>query len=547
MVAFLVAALPFAPHAAPVLIAALQPLLAAVGSGSAVSAMPDGALAEASRAPVAIVARGAQPATGSSMPTASAASAAVGTSTPSPAASSARTAAPTATRTAAPAQTIAPTPRPTQTATVASPPANAVNVTAHGARRDGTTDDTAAIHRARDAAGSGGTLYFPGGTYVVAKLQANVAGQQWWLDPSATLRLRSGANTDVIFLAASDVTLRGGKIDGNRAAQTSSGTCVVITGQRVAVREVEIAECRGWGIYIYGADNAQLVRNHVHDTYGGAIFADDDGSTGANNTLIDGNTIKRTLNKEAGGITVHGNNSTIASSGARITNNYVEGVGQISIEVFGLAPDSFIQGNRTFGGMMGISVDKSDRTVVTGNTVTAAPTNSWGYWLGLEIAGASNVMLSGNTVDGNNAAGAVGVSVTNTSPQFNMITGNTIYRTTKGVFLGRGANNNTIIKNRIETFSARGIEVAGDHTTITENVIVNGASGEGIIIDNSSHEKITRNTIRAAPKAVTLYQSGAGSVDYVVITENRFESVGEGIVRYGAMGANNVYEPNLRL
>lgn len=41
------------------------------------------------------------------------------------------------------------------------------NVTDYGAAGDGTTDDTQAIRDAADAAGPGGTVYFPSGTYLV--------------------------------------------------------------------------------------------------------------------------------------------------------------------------------------------------------------------------------------------------------------------------------------------------------------------------------------------------------------------------------------------
>lgn len=59
-----------------------------------------------------------------------------------------------------------------------------VNVKAFGALGDGSTDDTTAIHAARDAAPDGGTVFFPPGHYVVSSLNWNrnltVAGAGWW-------------------------------------------------------------------------------------------------------------------------------------------------------------------------------------------------------------------------------------------------------------------------------------------------------------------------------------------------------------------------------
>jgi hypothetical protein len=54
--------------------------------------------------------------------------------------------------------------------------AGTVNVTRYGARPDGSTDATAAIKAAVAAAGSGGTVYFPAGSYYLAARYAPRAG-----------------------------------------------------------------------------------------------------------------------------------------------------------------------------------------------------------------------------------------------------------------------------------------------------------------------------------------------------------------------------------
>jgi len=228
--------------------------------------------------------------------------------------------------------------------------------------------------------------------------------------------------------------------------------------------------------------------------------------------------------------------------GARITNNYVEATAQISIEVFGHAPDAVIQGNTTVGGEMGISVDTSDRTQVTGNKVTADP-KRLGYF-GLEVAGASNVTVSGNTVDGSNVLESKGVVVSNTSPLYNVVTKNTIYRTVRGVQINRGADHNTVSYNTIDTYSLFGIELAGDAANITQNVITNGGAGAtGVMVDGSANDQITYNTIHGAAVAVSLY-GGNAIVDYDTITDNRFESCATAITQSGAIGSHNVIARN---
>src|SRR6266496_2044581 len=53
-----------------------------------------------------------------------------------------------------------------------------VNVKMFGATGDGTTDDTTAINNAITAAGTGGKVYFPAGTYRVGSV-APLSQQSW--------------------------------------------------------------------------------------------------------------------------------------------------------------------------------------------------------------------------------------------------------------------------------------------------------------------------------------------------------------------------------
>lgn len=117
----------------------------------------------------------------------------------------------------------------------------AYNVKDFGAVGDGSHDDTAAISAAMSAASSGGEVHFPGGTFISGNqtLLANVflrgAG------PSATtLKLKSGANTDLLSAQTGSINLSAASgvgsigtlynfgvcditLDGNKAGQ-SSGT-----------------------------------------------------------------------------------------------------------------------------------------------------------------------------------------------------------------------------------------------------------------------------------------------------------------------------------
>jgi parallel beta-helix repeat protein len=51
----------------------------------------------------------------------------------------------------------------------------------------------------------------------------------------------------------------------------------------------------------------------------------------------------------------------------------------------GGSPDGHVAGNSTTGGLMGISIDSSDRTLVENNRVSAVAGDSEPYYNGLEL------------------------------------------------------------------------------------------------------------------------------------------------------------------
>jgi parallel beta-helix repeat protein len=335
-----------------------------------------------------------------------------------------------------------------------------------GALGDGRTDDTAAIHRARDAAGSSGAIQFPAGTYLVANLGLTARGQVWNLAPTATLKLKDSANSDLIVMSGPGARLVGGRLDGNRAAQGSSGTCVVMVGGGDVIQGTEILNCRGWGIYVYGADGTKILGSQIHDTTDAAIYVEN----GADDTTIDGNVVRRTTGAGAGGIVVHGMQNTAGvGSRTRITNNRVEGVAQISIESW--SPSSLIQGNTTIGGTMGISVGAADGTRVLGNVVSGARD------YGIEIGATAGVTVSGNTVS--SVAGDAGIIIDDAARN-NTITANQLRSVVRGIQVSLGSAANTITGNSFEAWSLYGIEAhRADGSIIGSNTF----SGSGIQVN----------------------------------------------------------------
>lgn len=101
---------------------------------------------------------------------------------------------------------------------------NAIIVTCFGATGDGSTDDTAAIQSAIDAAAAGSTVYFPSGTYVVTSLTIGKS-IRFLSHDSATIKFKNslGQRTVMFDIQTNgiDVSFENMIFDGNKDNQTA--------------------------------------------------------------------------------------------------------------------------------------------------------------------------------------------------------------------------------------------------------------------------------------------------------------------------------------
>lgn len=137
----------------------------------------------------------------------------------------------------------------------------------HGARGDGTTDDTAAIRRAITAAGANGTVLFPGErTYLVSDQLAPLAGQTWRMD---------GATLTIPAESAGAFTVNDTYVQGASPLNQVSGVIVVNGVDRVAIVGATIAGngdaqtganiVKFAGILVHDAEHVVIDRCHVSD------------------------------------------------------------------------------------------------------------------------------------------------------------------------------------------------------------------------------------------------------------------------------------------
>lgn len=99
-----------------------------------------------------------------------------------------------------------------------------------GATGDGVTSDSAAINAALAAAGSGGTVYFPEGTYRVTSTLNASGGQNWVLAPGAVVS-SSGFASDLIGVTGGPASSTF-RVSGGGFVASGSHTGNIITSTR---------------------------------------------------------------------------------------------------------------------------------------------------------------------------------------------------------------------------------------------------------------------------------------------------------------------------
>lgn len=160
---------------------------------------------------------------------------------------------------------------------------DAYNVTAYGAKGDGSTNDTSAIQATIDAAygAGGGVVYIPAGTYIVnpgIQVKSNVTFRG--AGGGTILKLVASSTTDDNIIKSEsydNVTIEELVVDGNRTNQAGSPGSythtqygIYVTGSgTITVRNVVVKSTTGVGIHAYDAsattiENCYSTDNNYH-------------------------------------------------------------------------------------------------------------------------------------------------------------------------------------------------------------------------------------------------------------------------------------------
>jgi len=310
---------------------------------------------------------------------------------------------------------------------------NEADVKDYGATGDGTADETAAIHAARDAAGIGGRVVISAGSYLVSGLTANVANQTWELSDHAVIKMEIGAK-EILLITADGVSVLGGVFDGcNGTAHDGSQLGVKVLADGVSFSGVTVQNSPFKGILFLNSSQVTVSKCTFLNCYADGIWVENSLTAPSDlydititDNLIDGSS----AGDRASGIGIYGGtsydkrlnrvivrgNTVILPYNQSLTNT--GGVGLYN------ARDAILTNNVCIGGFIGISCPNMVRSTIANNTVRGFKR----IGIELPVAGGeiNNVTVSGNVVDPDGAAGNAGIQTSNGNIASLSIVGNSI-------------------------------------------------------------------------------------------------------------------------
>ena len=393
-------------------------------------------------------------------------------------------------------------PVPGNAAAVASAAGSAeLNVKNYGAVGDGSTDDTSAVQRALDeAAGRGGRVYFPAGTYKVnPEKTLIIEGNTTIIGDGASSVIQASNRSfgwEMMRATGSHIAISDIALDGNMAVNrvlvisggssdvkvkksivsnathsndpasdyytgVVSGIVVYGNTNQIEIDSTEVKNIsavnltagslisRGiyvtttWGSKEKAAVNVAIKNSHIHHIGpaddGDGIYYEDPNVDSKQGTDTKSVIVSNTFDHNAKrAIKIYAQGITVENN--RITNSYLNNNYYKGKDSGKLAPDMY----------SGISVYGSDNTI-RNNTISGEGS----YYAAIEVSASqtvSNVTVHGNKIKmGSKSAveGTTAIRVGNTK-QF-QITSNTIENAEKGIWTWQNAEKGSIKGNMIQT------------------------------------------------------------------------------------------------
>lgn len=435
--------------------------------------------------------------------------------------------------------------------------ASSTSVRDHGAVGDGVTNDTAAIQRANDsiAAQGGGTVVFPGGTYVAMGVRQD-SNVHFVGTEGATLRHPDGVSSTPV------ITGRTTRTSGS--IQAGSRTLAVSSTKRVVPGAVI-------GIQAAGPPSpvqTSTLTSNVTATGGDLVLSSSDGWRVKSANYV-------SVNEEIIGYTgISGSTLLNVRRGLFGSRAAEHGAGAPVAQVTGLIARVVSVGSAT------IELDRPASRGVVGAAVTV---------------GVMNPAVTGLTIDGNRAGGgssdtntvalvyafARGVRIENNTIRNvdhgavtfdqgtaeSVIAGNVLsdagtpeHASGSSIWLYRGASSNTIRDNRFGGAAYYAVAI-DDRTEVStewdassdDNLVLGNtiefppvAAQAAIFISGSNRNEVANNDVRSTKRGITVARSTQGSnpgdSEGNKVHDNRFSGHSWGL---HASGSYNRFEGNI--
>ncbi len=374
---------------------------------------------------------------------------------------------------------------------------NVVNVLNHGAKGDGTTDDTAAIQSALNAYAGKATVFVPdtGHVYVVAALTIP-AGTDLLIH--GTLLAKANSGTLLFIQNVSNVTVRGhGTLDGNGANQTTTqAVFYTFNATNVKLSGLTLQNSFSWNLNVVQSNNVHVDSVRLLGGKTANEFAQSSSHCWITNSYINGVTADESFSFYSG-VT----NSGITN--CEVSNGFISGITVFADSAGGqVAPCSNIiiannichhcrqAGIEVRTGDAGPPVQHTNVTI-TGNRCYSN-SNAGNVWFGeIWLQSGTNLTVTGNALSstGSGSNGSTGILVGAATSDVT-VTGNSIWNIGQGSTIGVGIflqnapdvliEGNHIYDNQgTKTMVAAFSGSAGPRTVIIGNMFDGVSSGLG--------------------------------------------------------------------
>lgn len=415
-----------------------------------------------------------------------------------------------------------------------------VDVTNYGATGNGTTDDTTAIHAARTAAGIGGKVYFPAGTYLVDGLTASVADQTWQLAAGATVEMKTGAS-EILKVTGAGVIITGGTFDGsNGTAHDGSQQGLLIEADNVTIDGATVIDSPLYGIRANNHDGFTVTGCTVVNSYGEGIFFQNSLSASHSDIVIKDNYIDNSSGGDrSSGIYVRGDTATKRVQRVVISRNtvvapYSQAPGVTGAVIVWNGTDFVVSDNILIGTNLSVTCPNAVMATISNNTIRGFDA----YAIELPAGGGGvveNVSIVGNLIDPDGTTATTGITTNSSNINNVSIIGNTIRNFSVGCQLISFLSNSIVNKVTINGNVLTSNPASGGFDGVYFNCVVTGLAMSGNSIDGSSRPgsngvqflksvtgaSITGNNFTNLAYGVTLAASGGSdTLDHISIVGN---------------------------